>query len=230
MVAVSASADDRRSIAARALPDEISRCLDELRQELANLPHATEHLARLARHYRPGVGWGDAFAGVLAELFAEEGVVFVDPRDPALAAAARPVHARALAFAAEIAAALPGAPVHVRPGAPLCFFHPDGAAGPRYRLDPTGENRYACVGQPAARTYTTGDLLELLDEDPQRFSTSALLRPILQDTLLPHGGLRRRSGRGRLFQAAPLAVCGVRPGHAARRPAGALPLDRADRA
>lgn len=193
-VALPASADDRIPLAHRTLPGEVAGCLAAVGDRLAGLPHAAAHVARLARHYRPGAGWGDAFAGVLAELFADEGLVIVDPRDPALARAAAAVHRRALAEAGSLADALDtraaaladagwAAAVHVRPGAPLSFFHPDGPAGPRRRLVPTPDGSLCEVGGTA--THTTSALLAVLDADPLRFSTSALLRPVLQDTLLP---------------------------------------------
>src|SRR6185295_16542680 len=127
---------------------------------LGDGPLAQAHLARLGRHYRPGASWAAAFAGVLAELFAPDGLVLIDPRDPddpALAALAAPIHARAieaaqpiaLAMAArctELAAAGAPVPVHVRPGAPLSFFHPDGPLGPRVRLEPAAGDGFAEVG------------------------------------------------------------------------------------
>lgn len=192
-LALPASPEDRRSIAHVALPQAVSGCLDQLRDELLALPHAAPHLERLARHYRPGATWGDAFAGVLAELFAHEGLVILDPRDPALLAAAAPVFRGALTRAAELAeglavqgealaaAGLP-AQVHVRPGSPLCFFHPEGATGPRHRLDCVdGGFRELSRG----RRYGSAELLAALEAEPLRFSTSALLRPVVQDTLLP---------------------------------------------
>ncbi len=190
---VPSSPDDRVSIAHRRLPDDVAACLAELGIQLGHLPNAAAHLERLARHYRPGRTWGDAFAGVLSELFAPEGLVLVDPRDPALGAPAAAVHRHALTHAASIASALESrsdalraagfAPaVHVRPGAPLSFFHPDGAEGPRHRLAPAGDD-FALVGRDDRCARTA--LLATLDAEPLRFSTSALLRPILQDTLLP---------------------------------------------
>jgi bacillithiol biosynthesis cysteine-adding enzyme BshC len=186
-------ADDPVSVAQRVLPDEVSARLAELAEAVGRLPHGEEHVATLARHYRPGTGWGRAFAGVLSSLFAEEGLVFLDPREPALAPLAAPVHRRALTECASIASALAEraaaleasgfhAGVHVRPGAPLSFFHPEGAGGPRYRLakEPGG---FVEVGR--ARTRTLPELLAELDRDPASFTTSALLRPILQDTWLP---------------------------------------------
>jgi bacillithiol biosynthesis cysteine-adding enzyme BshC len=177
-----ASADSRVSVAHLALPPEIGRCLDELRGQLAGHVHADAHHARLARHYVRGAPWAAAFAGVLAELFADEGMVFIDPRDPALGPVGAPVHERALRQAAKLAAAIQGGPVHVRPGAPLSFFHPEGPAGPRHRLEPDGD-AFAEVGGDGR--HALEDLLAALEADPRRFSTSALLRPILQDTLLP---------------------------------------------
>jgi bacillithiol biosynthesis cysteine-adding enzyme BshC len=187
------SDDARVPIAHRVLPHEVVDCLAALGGELGNLPHAAPHLTRLVQHYRPGRGWGEAFAGVLAELFAEQGLVIVDPRDPRLAAAAAAVHRRALQQSESIAAALseraaqlsaaafaPG--VHVRSGAPLSFFHPQGSDGPRYRLAPEADD-VGLVGAPGR--FTRAELLDLLERDPLRFSSSALLRPLVQDALLP---------------------------------------------
>lgn len=193
MIAAPIDADNRVSIAHRALPDAIAESLDRLAESLGDGPLARAHLERLARHYRPGAPWAAAFAGVLAELFAPEGLVVIDPRDPGLAALAAPIHARALDDAEPIAAALTAraaaleadhkpVPIHVRPHAPLSFFHPDGALGPRVRLEACADG-FTEVGHP--RTHSRAELHAALAADPRSFSTSALLRPILQDTLLP---------------------------------------------
>ena len=193
MVSVPADRDNRISIEHLALPDEIDQALAKVAELVGDGPDATAHLERLRRHYRRGASWSGAFAGVLAELFAPEGLVVIDPRDPALAAAAAPVHARALDDAPRIAAALiaradelerAGEPVqvHVREGAPLAFFHPDGAERARVRLEPRGEGFGEVGGE---RVHDRGALQAALAADPRTFSTSALLRPIVQDTLLP---------------------------------------------
>ncbi len=188
-----ASADDRVSLAHLRLPAEIDALLTRLGDELGNLPHGAAALSLLRRHYRAGAGWSDAFAGALAELFAPDGLVLVDPRCDELAGLAAPIHARALERAAPIAAAL-GAranelaaagfavPVHVREGAPLSFFHPAGASGPRYRLEPA-DGGWREVG--GAAVHRCADVVTALAGDPLVCSSSALLRPIVQDTLLP---------------------------------------------
>ncbi len=189
-LALPAAASDRISIAHRKIPAAIEGQLAQLREVLEDLPHGPAHLDRIGRHYRAGAGWGEAFAGLLAELFADEGLVLLDPRTPAFAAAAVPIHRRALEGAELIARGLRAGcerleaagfdvAVHVREEAPLSFFHPDGPTGPRYRLDA----HFAEVG--GSGRHTRQALLERLEAEPLAFSTSALLRPILQDTLLP---------------------------------------------
>lgn len=194
-IAVASSPDDRVSLAHLTLPDEVERRLAELADELAGHSFTADHVARLSRHYRAGAPWAAAFAGVLAELFAPEGLVMIDARDPALGELVRPVHRRAIVDAEAIAGAMvarceelqragKAVQVHVRPGAPLAFFHPDGPTGPRYRLEAADdEDRFAEVG--GGGVHTRAELLAALDADPLRFSTSALMRPIVQDTLLP---------------------------------------------
>jgi bacillithiol biosynthesis cysteine-adding enzyme BshC len=198
ILSVPVDAGNRIPIAHCRLPGEIAGCLDALEVAMCDgrptNDHAAEHVARLRRHYRPGAAWADAFAGVLGELFAPEGLLVIDPREPTLAAAVAGVHARALADAEPIAAALIAQaaeleragfapPVHVRPGAPLSFFHPGGPRGPRFRLDPAPGGGFAEVG--GAAIHSRAALAAELAADPLRFSTSALLRPIVQDALLP---------------------------------------------
>jgi bacillithiol biosynthesis cysteine-adding enzyme BshC len=190
---VPAAPANRVSVAHCRLPDDVSTCLAALDVELTRLPHAAAHLERLGRHYRPGRAWVDAFAGVLGDLFAPEGLVLIDPRHPDIAQVTHPLHRRALTDADGIAAALAARnraleaagfspTVHVRAGAPLCFWHPDGPDGPRFRLTPAGGG-FTLVGRD--ERYPCSALLAALDDTPLRFSTSVLLRPILQDTLLP---------------------------------------------
>lgn len=188
-----ASPEDRVSVTHRTLPNELEQLLESLQDELSTLANGPEHLELIRRHYRVGATWVDAFAGVLAELFSDEGLVLINPRDPQLAPLAASVHRRAIKDAPELSRVLServsklesagfSASVYVRPDAPLSFFHPDGPAGPRYRLEAT-EGGYREIG--GGGHHTRADLLKTLEDEPLLFSTSALLRPILQDTLLP---------------------------------------------
>jgi uncharacterized protein YllA (UPF0747 family) len=70
--------------------------------------------------------------------------------------------------------------VHTRQNAALAFFHPDGVSGARYRLVRAGDG-----WETPAGAISHAALLELLAREPLRFSTSALLRPLVQDAILP---------------------------------------------
>ncbi len=209
--------DGRISIAHRRLPADVDALVDVLRDELGELPHGAAHVDHLASHYRPGMGWSEAFAGLLAALFADEGLILVDPRTEAIAAAGRPIHRHAIEGAELIARALreQGArlrdegfaeAVHVREDAPLSFFHPSGPEGPRFRLDAS----LAEVG--GGRRHERAELLSILEAEPLRFSTSALLRPLLQDSLLPTAAYVGGPGELAYFaQLAPVYAAFDRP-------------------
>jgi bacillithiol biosynthesis cysteine-adding enzyme BshC len=184
-------APPRVSVAHRKLPPEVDSLLDAAEQALAGAPHAAEVLALLRRHYVAGRPIAAAFAGLFSELFASEGLVVFDPRVPAVARSAAPLFERVLSLHDELAADLAtrsaairesgfDVQVRARADASLLFFHPEGIEGPRYRL----VHREGGFETPAG-PVSMPTLGRLLADEPLRFSTSALLRPLLQDTLFP---------------------------------------------
>ena len=182
-------AEADRSVGARRLGPPVEAALDRLAHSLPDGPHRAATLALLRQHYRPDASPVAAFAGLMDALFRAHGLLLLDPRAPGLAAAARPVHRFALDQAGPIAAALTAraralaeagfkVQVHVRPRAPLSFYHPAGPDGPRARLVPDGPDAWALPDGARLPRAGAGDA-------PGHFSTSALLRPLLQDTWLP---------------------------------------------
>ena len=187
----------RVSVAHRVLGPQVADVLDALAEALGSGPAAEEVLALLRTHYQAGRSVAGAFASVLAAVFASDGLLILDPRDARLAALATPVYRSAIEDAevierrlkerqADLAAAGFDEQVAVRENGALVFFHPGGVTGPRYRLQrrkSTTASAWALAGSP--ETIGHDELLATLARDPLRFSTSALLRPIVQDTLLP---------------------------------------------
>ena len=225
----------RSSIAHTHLGPEIAETLATLADLLGDSPPAADTVGLLARHYRAGRTMAEAFAGTMAELFADEGLLFCQPRDARIAQLAAPIHRQALtgaeaieqllsARAAELNAAGFDAQIPVRPGCALSFFHPDGPAGDRFRVarDQSGA-RWGLSGR--AISLALADLEAALERTPLCFSTSALLRPILQDSVVPDCRLRRWSGGSQLLRAARSALPPIRPRPAAGDPAGAVPPD-----
>jgi uncharacterized protein YllA (UPF0747 family) len=224
----------RVSVAHRCLGPAVTEQLDALTAALGGLPHAAPFLDRLRAHYRPEATLGQAFAGVLGELFADEGLLLLEPRQPAIAALAAPLYRQSIVQQEAIAAALleRQARLHAagcaeqiptRAGSTLVFFHPDGVAGPRYRLErvatagaappswsvPSGSSDASEAPASAAaagrRVFTQAEVLEVLAAEPLRFSSSALLRPVIQDSLLPTAAYVGGPGEINYFsQLAPL--------------------------
>ncbi|HZR10072.1 MAG TPA: bacillithiol biosynthesis cysteine-adding enzyme BshC [Myxococcales bacterium] len=218
--------DARCSVAHLTLAHEVSGLVEELTRALSPLPHAAQVLDLVRASYQPGRGLAQAFASLLAAVFAEEGLLFLDPRCPGIARLSSPLYVKAIEDADEIDAALSkrGAElsaaglteqVHVRKGSPLVFFHGDRVDGPRRRLQREGAGFLLDGGGVISRSA----LLDAARNEPLRFSSSALLRPIVQDALLPSvayvGG---PAELGYLAQTAPLyPLFGVRPALAVPR-------------
>lgn len=186
--------NNRASVSELSLGAETAASIATLREQLGGLDHAAAFVDLLEGAYRPDVGYGAAFAQVLGTLFADEGLVLVDPRQPELAACCAPIHARALDVgqqlgqladkrATRLRAKGFRVQVPIRTEASLSCYHPEGPAGPRYRLV-MAEKGWGPAGGPDV-VFSQEELIKSLADDPRAFSTTALLRPILQDSLLP---------------------------------------------
>jgi bacillithiol biosynthesis cysteine-adding enzyme BshC len=170
--------DAREPVAETRLGGDVTAAVDALRDALAGQPAGAEVAALVAEHYRPGARFRDAFAGLLSSLFADHGLLVFHPRTAGVAALAAPVYRTALAKAPEIANRLLArdeelaaadfeSQVHVRTDASLVFAHDERGCRQLVRFD-DAPGRAAEVAA-----------------DPLRFSSSALLRPIVQDSLFP---------------------------------------------
>lgn len=149
--------------------------VDELRRALAGLPHAEEVVAMVDDAYRPGITMGAGFKALLAKMLGESGLIFLDPLDPAVRQAGAPLVAEALeatpelkvrllARNRELEAAGYHAQVHLDEKTSLFFLLENGERVPLRRKDSEfGEFRHRAA----------------------EISPNALLRPVLQDYLLP---------------------------------------------
>ncbi len=191
--------EGRASVAQRVLPAQVCDLLNALAETLGGGPAADEVMRLLRAAYQPGVGPAAAFACLLATLFAEEGLVVFDPRDARVASLAAPIYRdlienadRVEAGLREREAALIAAgfdvQVPIRERTSLIFFHRDGPAGSRFRIQRTratngGDPTWLLTG--AGESVSRARLLDALARDPLCFSTSALARPIVEDSLFP---------------------------------------------
>src|SRR5579863_202177 len=80
--------------------------LDALRSALGGLPFADDAVAMVERAYKPGETMGSAFASMLRELFADHGLLLIDPMDRAMRELAAPVMREAVERMPELIEAL----------------------------------------------------------------------------------------------------------------------------
>jgi bacillithiol biosynthesis cysteine-adding enzyme BshC len=158
--------------------------VDTLREALRDLPFAEETAELTAAAYTPGATMGAAFTGLLSRVLASEPMLFFDPMHPASRQLAAPALARAVTAAPDLnrllierASTLAAAGYHVQvliePQTSLVFLLENGRriALRRDGLDYSAGNRRFSAAELAARA---ADL-----------SPNAVLRPVIQDSMLP---------------------------------------------
>ena len=147
----------------------------------------------LREAYRPGESFGNAFARLLAQLFADWGVILLDAADPEFHRIAEPVYRAAIERAADLdesllsrGKALEAAGYHqqvkVTPSSTLLFTVRNGARVPVHRrVNGDGAAEFLIEEERISKV----DLLSRVTSSPWDFSGNALLRPVIQDYLLP---------------------------------------------
>src|SRR5579885_755913 len=156
----------------------------ELREALEGLPFAEETCALVDETYVAGRTMGEAFGDLLQRLLADYGLLQVDPLAPEIRSLAAPAIRRALEAAPELTPAVMErsrdlvaagyhAQVHVEAHTSLVFLLENDR---RLTLRRHGRD-YTLNG----RRFSTEELLDRAEE----LSPNALLRPVVQDSILP---------------------------------------------
>jgi bacillithiol synthase len=146
--------------------------VEDLRTLLGAFPHGEDVMAIVKDAYQPGATMGAAFRKLLAAILQKLGLIFLDPLDPSIRRIGAPVVVEALGAARELKSKLMErnreleaagyhAQVHLEEKTSLFFLLENGE---RRRID-----------------SNAGDLRDRAAE----VSPNALLRPVVQDYLLP---------------------------------------------
>ncbi len=146
----------------------------------------------LREAYRPGETMGSAFARLFARLFADWGVILLDQSDPAFHDLAKPILRQAVERSAELddallvrGKALEAAGYHqqvkVTPASTLLFEIKNGVRTVVRRKSNDAHEEYA-VGEERSSAQ---ELLDRIERNAENFSPNVLLRPVVQDYLLP---------------------------------------------
>jgi len=165
----------------------IRAVLDKVSELLAYAPICDD----LREFYTPEATLGGGFARLMTRLFAAHGLIVMDGSGREFHALGAKTLRAAIERAPQLEAALIArssqleavgfhAQVLVKPNASLLFLIEE-STGERFALRRPAEG----VWKAGSKTFSTEDLLAILDATPERISPNALLRPIFQDTILP---------------------------------------------
>jgi len=142
---------------------------------------------RLKSIYKEGVSFKEAFKKLLFNYFDEYGLVIFDPQDVEVKKLLKPVfkkeitdfrtNTEKLVHTSATLEELYHAQVKVKPV--NLFLRVDEG---RYSIEPV-DNEYRL--RRKRKSFTQEQLLELLENEPNKFSPNVLLRPICQDYLFP---------------------------------------------
>ncbi len=149
----------------------------------------------LAEAYKPGRTFAQAFADFYSKVFAAQGLLVVDASGREFHRLGAPVLRAALERADELHAALAernraleAAGYHVQVSVTdqsSLLFLMDRETGARVALKRTAAtaNEPDGLWQAGRQSYSTAELVGILETEPERISPSALLRPVFQDFL-----------------------------------------------
>jgi bacillithiol synthase len=169
----------------------LRKSIEDLLAQAAEILGPGPLLDQLSACYREGRTLGQAFAQFISHTFAAQGLVVMDASSRGFHALGSDVLRQAIVRADELRVALNDrdqqlaaagyhSQVLVPPLSSLLFLF-DSGTGARVPLRRTAEGGW----HAARQSYSTAELLAILDAEPERLSPNALLRPVFQDAILP---------------------------------------------
>lgn len=190
-VRLGAISDKRSPISMMNVPEqEWERVIEELEKALPNSEFKAELLERVRSAAADNASLTEACAKLLGQLFGKHGLVLIDSADPALRVIERPMFEKLIREQKQLADAVRESESAIKSaGYELQAVHADNSAnlflvedGERLLLLRNGDmfsDRHGKVN------FTEEELLQHLEQHPERFSNNVLTRPLMQDFLFP---------------------------------------------
>jgi bacillithiol biosynthesis cysteine-adding enzyme BshC len=182
-----AAAETGRPVGKIPLGAQIEPLVQEAAELLAN--QGSDLLAQyLLESYRPEETYGSAFGKLFVRLFAQHGLILMDPLDTGLHKVAAPLYQHALAERDALNEKLLqrgknldragfDAQVKMTSRSTLLFHLGDGVR----QVITANAGKF----QAGEKTWTRDELMHITHAEPEKFSPNALFRPVVQDYLLP---------------------------------------------
>ncbi len=168
--------------------------IEDAVEKIAQLLGDSEISTAIREAYRPGETFGTAFAKLFSRLFSDWGVILLDASDAEFHRISEPIYVAAARQSRELNEALLSRgkelehagyhqQVKVTSSSTLLFNIRNGARLPVHRhTSATGELVEFVIGEEKVSEH---DLLSAISASPETFSPNVLLRPVIQDFLLP---------------------------------------------
>lgn len=170
-----------------AFDASITAVVDKFAEILTPTEFSKEVMELVRACYREGETFLSSFARLMSKLFKDSGLVLVSGDDPRLKELARPVFRKELkeyeksAHLIQLASQKLEDNYHVQvQSRPTSIFLLTDEGRRAVRPNSTGDG-FTC----GSKVYTLDELLSLLESKPELFSPNVVLRPIVQDTILP---------------------------------------------
>jgi len=179
--------DMKQSVGLTNLESSITDFFEKLGNSLKETDFKSSIFNRLKSIYTEGTSFKEAFRKLVFDYFDEYGLVIFDPQDDEVKKLLKPVfkkeitdfrvHTEKLVHVSATLEELYHAQVKVKPV--NLFLRVDEG---RYSIEPV-DNEYRLKRK--RKSFTQEQLLDLLENEPDKFSPNVLLRPICQDYLFP---------------------------------------------
>lgn len=173
---------------ALVLNDDITAALAALEAALPATEFTPDVVARLRRHYQPGVSMARAFACWLDDLLGAHGLVVFEGSDPAAKPIVGDLFAREMADPARSVAIVEAACADLRARGFAPQVEPPADGTTLFYLNAAGRQAIRRKGDRlvvAGQERTPADVSAEAAAHPERFSPNVLLRSVAQDRLFP---------------------------------------------
>ena len=180
------------SVGRMTIGDDIVGTIESLLLELPATEFSKEIEEALRRTWKPGENFGRAFARFLNWVLGDRGLVFLCPLEDEIKKLSAPIYRKAIENASELTNAAiersqrlvqsgKHAQVHISEDYfPLFIEEQNGA---RTALRRRGDG--VLITREGKSTLDEKELLQIADDHPEKLSPGVLLRPVVQDFLLP---------------------------------------------
>ncbi len=174
------------------LDETIDETVDEFFKSVSHTEFSGELEAILKESYNSNESYSSSFAKFLTKLFAKYGLIILAPLDEKLKKLSAPIFAAAIKHSDEIREKLLARNEELKAKDYSAQVLVEADFFPFFWIDENGKRRALkknkngkIQAKDTKREFDLSELLEIAENSPENLSPNALMRPVVQDYLLP---------------------------------------------